>query len=273
MTSMPPATGPALIILVAFVLPGFVTVLLQERTFKSADDPTPLDRLLRIAMYSVLSYLLIAIAAIVGGFNRTKILNDYHHYTADPAQLVWRGVVLVVIPSLIIATATFGWSRFKHREAVMEFFKLNPRHTEPTAWDHFFRKRRRCFVRATFADGRRVLGFYGSDSFASFSKDGRDLWLEQVYTPNNTRDYWFGAEVLGSCGVWINTAEAVHVEFYADLSDGAETKQATAAAPGVEEVERASGSAETASTTEATAASTPTAGTAEGEVDEQRRAD
>lgn len=126
MTSMPPATGPALIILVAFVLPGFVTVLLQERTFKSADDPTPLDRLLRIAMYSVLSYLLIAIAAIVGGFNRTKILNDYHHYTADPAQLVWRGVVLVVIPSLIIATATFGWSRFKHREAVMEFFKLNP---------------------------------------------------------------------------------------------------------------------------------------------------
>src|SRR5690242_6315512 len=56
MVSMPPATGPALIILVAFVLPGFVTVLLQERTFKSADDPTPLDRLLRIIVFSVLSY-------------------------------------------------------------------------------------------------------------------------------------------------------------------------------------------------------------------------
>jgi hypothetical protein len=180
MARMPPATGPALIILVAFVLPGFVTVLLQERTFKSANDPTPLDRLLRIVMYSVISYLLIAIAAIIFGFDRATILRDYHDYTAQPAQPVWRGVLLVMIPSLLIASATFGWSRFKHRDKVMQSLRLNPRHTEPTAWDHFFPKRRRCFVRVTFADGSRVLGFYGADSFASYSKDGRDLLLEKA---------------------------------------------------------------------------------------------
>lgn len=219
--------------------------------------------------YSVLSYLLVAIAAIVFGFNRATILNDYHHYTADPTQLVSRGVLLVVIPSLIIATATFGWSRFEHREAVMEFLKLNPRHTEPTAWGPLLPETtavlRPCHFRGREACARllrvRKLGI--------LPKDGRDLWLEQVYTPNNTRDYWFGAEVPGSCGVWINTAEAVHVQFYADLSDGEKTEQTVAAPFGVE-VERTPGSAKTASAPEASAASSSTT-IVEAEVDEQRR--
>lgn len=43
---MPRQTGTALILLAAFVLLGFVTVLIQQRTFMSAEDPTPLDRLL-----------------------------------------------------------------------------------------------------------------------------------------------------------------------------------------------------------------------------------
>ena len=64
---MAPATGTALILLVAFVLPGFVTVLLQERTFKSADDATPFDRLLRAVYYSVWCYLLLATVALILG--------------------------------------------------------------------------------------------------------------------------------------------------------------------------------------------------------------
>lgn len=51
-------------ILVAFVLPGFVTVLFQERTFKRAEDPTPLDRLLRAVYYSLWSYLILAAVAV-----------------------------------------------------------------------------------------------------------------------------------------------------------------------------------------------------------------
>ena len=62
---MPPATGTALIILVAFVLPGFVTVLIQENTYRYTEAPTPLDRLLRILYYSVWTYLLLGLAALV----------------------------------------------------------------------------------------------------------------------------------------------------------------------------------------------------------------
>lgn len=43
---MPLEIGPSLLILVIFVLPGFVTVLINERTHETNIDPTPFDRLL-----------------------------------------------------------------------------------------------------------------------------------------------------------------------------------------------------------------------------------
>ena len=86
---MTPATGTALILLVAFVLPGFVVVLFQERTFKQAEDLTPFDRLLRTVYYSVWCYLIF-------GVDRASIEHLYHRYRGDPAQLVWRGALAVM---------------------------------------------------------------------------------------------------------------------------------------------------------------------------------
>lgn len=270
MVSMPPATGPALIILVAFVLPGFVTVLLQERTFKSADDPTPLDRLLRIIVYSVLSYLLVAILAIIFGFDRARILRDYHHYTSEPAQLVWRWVLLVVVPSFVIALATFGWSRFKYREQVMEFVRLNPRHTEPTAWDFYFRKARRCYVRVTLTSGGRVFGLYDRASFASYSKDGRDVFLERVFAPDPDDKSWFGPEIKGHGGVWINPANVVQIEIYNEQPNGEAAKPTTPGADSPEETQdgRASSSEAGEQTPRSAAAQSQPS---EEEVDDERR--
>jgi Family of unknown function (DUF6338) len=65
-----PTTLGAVVILVAF-LPGFVTVLLQERTFRSADDPTSHLRILRIVWYSAWSYVFWAIVALIVGSTAT----------------------------------------------------------------------------------------------------------------------------------------------------------------------------------------------------------
>jgi chromate transport protein ChrA len=84
-----PATGTALIVLVAFVLPGFVVVLFQERTFKQAEELTPFDRLLRTVYYSVWCYLLLAAVALIFGVDRASIEHLYHRDRGDPAQLGW----------------------------------------------------------------------------------------------------------------------------------------------------------------------------------------
>jgi hypothetical protein len=217
---MPPATGPALIILVAFALPGFVTVLIQERTFKWAEDPTTLDRLLRITYYSVWTYLILALAALACGIDRHYVEHLYEQNEGNPAELVWRGALLILIPSIVIATTTRAWFGSKPQQWLFWIARINKLHEEPTGWDFFFRQGRRAYVRVTFKDGGRVYGFYGGASFAAYAKDGPDLFLERVYADV---DDWFGPEANNTCGVWIKTQDVVSVEFYS-VEDVVNTK-------------------------------------------------
>jgi hypothetical protein len=208
---MPPATGPALIILVAFVLPGFVTVLIQESTFRRAEDPTTLDRLLRILYYSVWTYLLLALVALLVGIDRAYVEDFYKQNEGNPAELVWRAALLILLPAIIIATATRAWYGSRLQAYARKIVRINEHHAEPTGWDFFFRQSRNAHVRITFKDGGRVYGYYGGESFSAYAKDGGDLFLECVYADV---DDWFGPVANHSCGVWVKTEDAVSVEFY-----------------------------------------------------------
>ena len=207
-------------LLVAFVLPGFVTVLLQERTFKSAEDPTPFDRVLRTLYYSVWCYLLLAVVSLVVEIDRAYIDHLYDRYKDDPAHLAWRAGLVVLVPPLIVATATRAWDATTPetkvigglRKQLAARLRLNARHQQPTGWDYFFRQRHNVYVRVTMPDGSRVLGFYGAESFAAYAKDGGDLYLERLYAPDENG--YFGPEAAGNHGVWIRAGEAVAVEFY-----------------------------------------------------------
>jgi uncharacterized protein DUF6338 len=227
MPSMTPATGTALILLVAFVLPGFVVVLFQERTFKQAEDLTPFDRLLRTVYYGVWCYLLLAAVALIFGVDRASIEHLYHRYRDDPAQLVWRGALAVMAP----ATFVWLWTLLLHETGLsrraMERAHLNARHQEPTAWDHWFRKGLKSHLRIVYRDGRSVWGFYGEDSFASYAKDGRDLFLEHIYPERTVVDEehsedaagpWFGTAHESNRGGWVGLDGAVCVEIY-DFKD------------------------------------------------------
>jgi hypothetical protein len=207
-----PTTGGALLITVAFLLPGFVTVLLQERTFKHADDPTPLDRLLRILYYSVWSYLLLAVLALLLNIDLADVKAWYHDLKNDPAEIVWRGALLILLPSLAIASATRFWQGSRPQAKFLRVARINERHEQPTAWDFFFRQRHDAYLRITLSDGGAVHGYYGANSFAAYSKHGADLYLERVYAkaPGN----WFGQEAVNHHGVWVKGEEIVAIEFY-----------------------------------------------------------
>ena len=224
---MTPATGTALIVLVAFVLPGFVVVLFQERTFKQAEELTPFDRLLRTVYYSVWCYLLLAVVSLIFGIDRASIEHLYHRYRGDPAQLVWRGAVAVMSPATVVWLSTLLLHETGLSRRAMERAHLNARHQEPTAWDHWFRKGLKSHVRIVYSDGRSVWGFYGEDSFASYAKDGRDLFLEHVYPERNIVDDadsedaagpWFGTAHESNRGAWVSLDGAVCVEIY-DFED------------------------------------------------------
>jgi hypothetical protein len=223
-----PATGTALIVLVAFVLPGFVVVLFQERTFKQAEEVTPFDRLLRTVYYSVWCYLLLAGVALIFGVDRASIEHLYHRDRADPAQLAWRAALAVMAPAALV----WLWTLLLHETGLsrraMERVGLNARHQEPTAWDHWFRKGLKSHLRIDYRDGRSVWGFYGEDSFASYAKDGRDLFLEHIYPERTILDDddsedaagpWFGTAHESNRGGWVSLEGAVCIEIY-DFQNG-----------------------------------------------------
>lgn len=231
--AVPPATGPALIILVAFLLPGFVTVLIQERTYKFAQNPTPLDRLLQIVYYSVWTYLLLGAAALIFHVHRGDVEHLYTQDESNPAELVWRAALIILVPSFLIATATRVFDDSRLHRWLLERAKINARHQQPTGWDYFFRQGRGAYVRVTFPEGGRVYGYYGGDSFAAYAKDGRDLYLEKVCAEE---DDWFGPAAGDTCGVWIKAQDAVSIEFYSPPHDTTSATP-TGAAPGPENTE------------------------------------
>lgn len=230
---MAPATGTALVLLVAFVLPGFVTVLFQERTFKRANDPTPFDRLLQTIYYSVWCYVLLSIVALKFGVDRECVESLYERHKDAPAELVWRGALAILGPATVVWLGTLLWHESGANERVLDKLHLNTRHQQPTGWDFWFRKRFRTYVRIIYPDGRSVWGYYGEKSFASYAKDGRDLFLEYIYpeSPSDAEDDhpWFGDWNDDNRGGWVRADDAICMEFY-DLGDGEASSTPTEAA-------------------------------------------
>lgn len=120
---------------------------------------------------------------------------------------------MLLLPAVVIATATRLWRASRARRLLQRAFGINERHEVPTAWDHLFDQRAAAFVRVTFKDGARILGYYGPSSAVSYSKEGPDLFLERTYVPDDHE--WFGAPVAASRGVWMSMSDVLSVEFFA----------------------------------------------------------
>ena len=106
---MTPPTGTALLILVAFVLPGFVTLLISERTNVLRDTTSAFDRTLLALYYSVLTYLILGGAAWIFGFDRDDVRRLYRTRARATSPSV---LAILVIPA---ALATVGRVWFRPR--------------------------------------------------------------------------------------------------------------------------------------------------------------
>jgi hypothetical protein len=105
---MTPATGTALLILIAFVLPGFVAVLLKERLYEVRGEETTFDRLLTTVYYSLLVYLLPALAvALLSAFDVLD-REDLAQFGRGEAALWLTGLVAVVVLLVLQALAALA---------------------------------------------------------------------------------------------------------------------------------------------------------------------
>jgi hypothetical protein len=113
-------------------------------------------------------------------------------------------------------TLSYGalrWNKSKARGRMLRKLDVNPFHGVEAAWDRAFASNGRAFVRIRLKDrGDPIGGFFGRDSFASFSEHGRDVFLEQRWALDE--DQWFAAPLPSSGGLWVEAERIESIEFF-----------------------------------------------------------
>src|SRR4051794_17495750 len=124
---MAPATGTALLVLAAFVLPGFVALKYRERTFIVKADDTPFERLLSALYYSFLSYLMLGVAAVVVLGESTDDVRRLWHGEVRASAYVGLAAGGVLIPTALAELARW-WSTSRLRDRIQLVGGLNSAH-------------------------------------------------------------------------------------------------------------------------------------------------
>ena len=200
-------------VIAAFVLPGFVTLLISERTHTIKGEDTAFERLLGALYYSALIYALVLVGGrLIVGLSRDDI-SEFASGSWRLGEYLWVGVIGVLVLPVTIAWFGLLWrTSTRLRPFVLKRLRVSPAHSTPSGWDHFFGMNTPALVRVTLADGRVVGGYFGDQSFAGYSDHHEDLFLEQRWELDD--DAWFRRPAEESAGLWVPSASIVSLEVY-----------------------------------------------------------
>jgi hypothetical protein len=207
-----PATGTALLILVAFVLPGFITLVAREATYVVRDAATPFERLLLSLSYSALIYGAVLLAALIAHVSTGEIASLYHGRGSLGEYAALGAATLFVLP-VTISELGRRWRGSKEwRPSVLRRLGISPGHSTQSGWDHFFGGNTAALVRLTLDDGRVIAGYFGERSLAGYSEETQDLFLERRWELDE--DGWFLRPAPASLGIWLSHEHVVSLEVY-----------------------------------------------------------
>lgn len=196
-----PTTISQVLILVAFIIPGFVLVRVKRLSFPSAGESfqmTLLDSL--------------ALSCIVHGLASPAWYWCYASgiHTRKPvvfglvvfAILFAIPVLLGLIYSFLVASGSARWLRGF----------LNIPEPLPTAWDYYFRKKPGCWVRVILKSGQVIAGLFGPSSFASSFPQKQDIFLEKLLSLDE--DGMVAGWADYSAGALVKMEEVERLEFF-----------------------------------------------------------
>jgi hypothetical protein len=181
--------------LISLLAPGFVLLWARSRVF-TGPTPSFQERLISYALASAAYFAAVSpLFSVSWGLPLPAWLWNVLHYFAVP----------LIIGFLIAYGEQWGW-QYK----VARWLGLRFSHHIPAAWDFTFsRVQISTFVLVTLSDGSQVAGLMSEASFASSSRDERDLLLEEVFVVTD-QGAWEPAEPSRSiliCGKDIRFVE------------------------------------------------------------------
>jgi hypothetical protein len=163
-----PQTIEAILVLLVFVIPGFVSSWILSHAYPRAEPGEARLVLEGIALscinYGLQSWILIFFWKM--------------RWFEEPVYLSLMAVFSLFIAPTILALTLVKVLDSEWMRSIRERFRLA--HPVPKAWDRFFRQGKPCWVIATLKDGQVVAGLYGQNSFASSFPAEEDIYLERL---------------------------------------------------------------------------------------------
>jgi hypothetical protein len=205
-------TGTAILILGAFVLPGFITLTLRERLYVVRGEDTPFERLLAALLYSAIIYGTLLLVAHLAGLEKSDLVEFQEGQKPLGADLLAAVAILLMLPCLIAVTGSRWMASTRLRPWTLHLVGSSEAHNVASAWNIVFDELGPCLVRATLADGRIIGGLYDEVSVSGYSEQVRDLYLSRRWELNDAE--WFVGPMDQSLGVWISDEKIVSLEFY-----------------------------------------------------------
>jgi Family of unknown function (DUF6338) len=212
-----PATGTAVLIIAAFVLPGFVTILIKEYTYTIPGQNTPFERLLNTLYNATLVYGVVLALALAAGVGKQDLVDIYHGRKPLGVLVLAAALVLLVAP-LVIAESGRWWRRSRLRRWVLGTVRIDQAHGVDSGWNQAFSSIGVSFVRITTKDRRVVGGLYDAGSLAGYSQQSQDLYLIQRWELD--ADNWFIKPAASTRGVWVPRDNIASIELYSVGSSG-----------------------------------------------------
>lgn len=185
-----------LLLFIAFVIPGFVSLKTYQLLFPGA--PKESGKLLIDAVaYSSINFALLLWPIYV---IETHQIRQSH----PTAYVLFYVFVLLIAP--------IAWACVLKKLRTTEFFQRSMPHPTARPWDFVFAQRKPYWAIVTLKDGKKIAGRYDSASFASSAPASEQLYLEENWVLND--EGGFDRPRNETAGILILSSEIVTVEFF-----------------------------------------------------------
>lgn len=185
-----------LLLFIAFVIPGFVSLKTYELLFPAATKES--DKLLIDAVaYSSINYAILL----------WPIYEIETHKVRDAYPTAY-----VLFYVFVLFVAPISWACVMKVLRTTEFFQKSMPHPTAKPWDYIFAQRKPYWIIVTLKDGKQFAGRYDSTSFASSAPAPEQLYLEATWVLNS--DGGFERPRSETAGILILSSDIMTVEFF-----------------------------------------------------------
>lgn len=185
-----------LLLFIAFVIPGFVSLKAYELFFPSQKTESA-KQIIDAITYSCINYALLFWLIVFVESKGINVLGNFAYF----ASYVFVLFIAPVIWALI-------WKQLR----TTEIFQKNAPHPTQKPWDYVFNKRVPYWIIVTLKDGTKIAGSYDENSFSSNAPAEEQLYLEEAWVLNY--DGGFERPRVSTKGIIILSGEMVSIELF-----------------------------------------------------------